>query len=322
MKRIVLLALSLVMVAALFVGCAPKSKPQDTYTGPKKVLITDQLNRRLALYDLNKKDLSKPEWTWSTKHENFTSPDGAKYRRDPLTKMDVILFCSSGGYSGIVSYPAGELISEVPNPGGNPHSVELLPDGAFVLAASTGNYVRVYPREAYGDVDISKNYTQIEFRDAHGVLWDDAEQLLWVLGESKLQGFAVTSDHRLVEDPDRSYTLKSSGGHDLQPVYGTEDEFWITTNTNIIRFNKTTGEMSIRYPGWGNISALTTVKGIGNFEDGTLLIAQQNGTFKEWNTNSITVGVYNEDTDLYDLEPQEIPNVAYYKLRVFKKDYR
>ncbi len=321
MKRIVVLALSLLMATALFAGCAPKT-PEPTYTGPKKVLITDQKNRRLSIYDLNQEDWSKPEWTWTTKEKTFNHPDGIKYRYDFISKLDVIAFCSSGGYSGIVSYPTGELLSVVPNPGGNPHSVEILPDGAFVLAASTGNYVRVYPREPYGDVDLSDNYTEIEFTDAHGVLWDEAEEILWVLGGNKLQAFAVSPNHVLVPVPDKEYSLPSTGGHDLQPVYGTEDEFWITTNSNVVRFNKTTGKMSIRYEGWGNLSALTTVKGIGNFEDGTLLMAQQNGTYKEWNTDRITLGVYNEKTERYDLETREVPNAAFYKLRIFKKEYR
>ncbi len=324
MKRIVVLVFVLLFAGVLFSGCAPtpSGTPSDVYTGPKKVLITDQKNRRLALYDLNKDDWSKPEWTWTTEEKTFNHPDGAKYRRDPISKMDVIVLCASGGYAAVISYPGGDVLSHVPNAGGNPHSVELLPDGAFVVAASTGNYVRVYPRELYGEVDLSKNYTEIEFTDAHGVLWDDAINRLWVLGGNRLQGYGVTKDHKLVKDDDLTFTLNSSGGHDLQPVYGTEDEFWITTNSNVIRFNKTTGKMSIRYEGWGNISALDHVKGIGSFDDGTLLIAQQNGTYKEWNTNIITVGVYNEQTQLYDLHEREVPNGAYYKLRVFKKDYR
>ncbi len=320
MKRMSLL-LGILCLFSCFAGCAPSGNVAEQYTGPQKVLVTDQLHRALKIYDLRKEDWSEPDWVWTSDARTFTNVDGAKYRFDPISKMDVIAFCSSGGYAGIVSYPVGEILSYITNAGHNPHSVEILPDGALVVASSTGNSVRIYERTQYGDAELTE-YTEVEVPSAHGVLWDPDDEILWALGMGRLYAYEVTEEHKMILLEDRSVNLPSAGGHDLQPVYGTKDLFWITSGYNVIQFNKTTGEMSIRYPGWGTVSALANVKGIGNFEDGTLVLAQQNGVWLEHNTNVVTVGIYNEKSGVYDLTPREIPGVAYYKLRVFEKDYR
>ncbi|MBQ5820623.1 MAG: hypothetical protein IIW31_05255 [Clostridia bacterium] len=326
MKRIFTILLTFVLLGMTCVGCAPPQlgQPSDdsdpTKAEPKKVLITDQQGRALSIYDLNVTDWSKPEWTWTTEHKNFTNVSGAKYRYDPHSKMDVIAFCCSGGYCGIISYPLGEVIAYVDNAGGNPHSVEVLPDGALVVAASTGSYVRIYDTTFYGDV--SKKYTQIYFPDAHGVLWDPVEEVLWVAGTNRLWGYTVSADHTMTLRDDLKYHLPDGGAHDLQPVYGQPDCLWVSTGSHILQVNKKTGESSTRYEGWHMISATANVKGLGNFEDKTFVFAQMANVWKEWNTDTITVGHYNEEEGRYYLEPRKLPKgVAYYKLRVFKKDY-
>lgn len=319
MKKIALL-LALLFSLSLLAGCMPM-RMEPAPVEPQRILITDQLHEELRIYDLRNEDLSEPEWSWGCDEETFRSVDGAKYRFDPISGVNVIAFCSSGGFAGIVTYPVGELISYVPRAGNNPHSVEILPDGALAVASSTGNTVRIYPRIPYGDAELTE-YTQVELSSAHGVLWDPAEEVLWALGMTDLVAYEVTEDHKMIERDDLSIHLPYGGGHDLQPVFGTEDLFWVTGNSNVMQVNKTTGEVSIRYPGWGTVSALTAVKGIGNFDDGTLLMAQQNGTYKEWNTNTVTLGYYDAKDNLYHLEQRVIPDVAFYKLRVFEKNYR
>ena len=158
MKKILTVLLSAILVFGLFCSCgnphpaSTEEQEEKPNYGPRKILITDQKNRCVSLYDIDKKDWSKPDWTWTTNEKTFTNVDGVKYRYDNNSECDVIAVCSSGGYAAIVSYPRGEVLSFVKNAGGNPHSVEVLPDGALVLAASSGNYVRIYDTSTFGDV--------------------------------------------------------------------------------------------------------------------------------------------------------------------------
>jgi len=315
------LLLLLVFVLGLFCGCVPPDTGPDpeTFTGPKKVIITDQKNSALRIYDLNNDDWSKPEWEWTIDAPTFTHVDGVKYRFDPLNKMNVIALCSSGGYAAVVTYPGGEVLSYVPRAGNNPHSVEILPDGALVVASSTGNTIRIYDTSYYGD--ISEYYTEVEFPSAHGVLWDPENEVLWALGMNAIQAYTVTKDHEMIPLENMRTSLPSPGGHDLSPVYGDSDLMWVTTDSNVYQFRKSTGKFEKTYDGWKNLMLLGTVKGIGSFEDGTVVYAQQNGTYREWNTNLVTYGYYNPETEMYELRTREVPGSAFYKLRVFQKDY-
>ncbi|MBO5221027.1 MAG: hypothetical protein J6C26_01800 [Clostridia bacterium] len=324
MKKIFSLILFALLLLSLFSGCGGSEPEGETskpvYYGPRKILITDQKNRALSIYDIDKEDWSEPEWTWTCDEPTFTNVDGVKYRYDNNAKSDVLAFCSSGGYVAVITYPRGEVLSYVKNAGGNPHSVEILPDGALVVAASTGGYVRIYDTSGFGDV--SKKYTEVSVPGAHGVLWDPEMEILWALGDYYLHAFAVTEDHKMVELKDESIALTSSiGGHDLQPIYGQPDLFWVTTNEQVLQINKRTKEISTRYDGWVTLSAMGAVKGIGNFMDGTVVLSQAAGVRDEWNTDLVHIGTLNPEVQSYEFVTRQIPKCAYYKLRVLEREY-
>jgi hypothetical protein len=74
-----------------------------------------------------------PERTWQLVSE-------AKYRvRDG---RQWLLACASRGLAVVVSYPSGE-VSWAGVADGNPHTMELLPDGNVAIAASETGFVRV-----------------------------------------------------------------------------------------------------------------------------------------------------------------------------------
>lgn len=328
MKKLFSILMATVLLLSALVACgAPETdtstteSPKDTYRAPRKILITDQKNRALSIYDIDKKDWSRPDWTWTCDEPTFTAVDGVKYRYDNNIKSDVLAFCSSGGYVAVITYPRGEVVSYIPDAGGNPHSVEILPDGALVLAASTGNYVRIYDTSGLGD--ISDKYTEVYVPGAHGVLWDPEMEILWALGNTKLYAYAVSEDHKMVELQENTISIltASTGGHDLQPVYGKPDWFWVTTNDQVLQVNKKTKEISTRYPGWINLSAMGAVKGIGNFTDGTVVVAQAANVWREWNTDIVHIGTVNPETESFEFVERKIPKTAYYKLRVLERSY-
>ena len=326
-KKILSLILLCVTVSLLFVSCAASAEsptteteaPPPTYTAPRKILVTDQKNRSLRIYDIDKKDWSRPDWSWTSDEPTFTAVDGVKYRYDNNAKTDVLALCSSGGYVAVISYPTGDVISYIRDAGGNPHSVEILPDGFLVLAASHGNYVRIYDATSFGD--ISKKYKEVTVPDAHGVLWDPEMEVLWALGRNRLYAFEITKSHNLVENEELSIDLPTSGGHDLQPVYGKPDWFWVTTVSHVYQVNKKTKEVSTRYPGWVTLSLTSNVKGIGNFPDGTVVYGRAENVYAEWNTDTVYIGTLNPEIESFEFVARKIPNVAYYKLRVLERDY-
>jgi len=325
MKKILSVLLFAVLLLGIFAACGETEtpvtdeEPPKANYGPRKILVTDQKNKCISLYDIDKKDWTTPDWTWTSKEPTFTNVDGVKYRYDNNAECDVLALCSSGGYVAMITYPRGEVLSFVRNAGGNPHSVEVLPDGALVLAASTGNYVRIYDTSSFGDV--SKKYKEIYVPDAHGVLWDPEMEILWALGGNKLYAYEVTEDHDMIHREDLTIPLLAGGGHDLQPVYGKPDWFWVTMNEKVMQVNKKTKEIEIRYDGWVTLSALAGVKGIGNFMDGTVVVAQAANVWREWNTDIVMVGTVDPATESFVFEERKIPDAAYYKLRVLERDY-
>lgn len=322
MKKI-LCILFAVLFSVSVVGCGLNIPTTDVgtevYRGNRKILVADQKNRCLSVYDLKESDWTDPVWTWTTDEDTFQYVDGMKYRHDNHSQSDVIAFCSSGGYCAVISYPLGEVLSYVTNAGGNPHSVEILPDGAFVVAASTGSYVRIYDTSDFGDV--SENYTEISFDDAHGVLWDPEYEVLWVLGGSQLAAYEISPDHKMVYNDELSVALPSLGGHDLSAVYGNTDRLWVTTVSQVLQYSKSQKAFVSDYSGAASMRFQGNVKGIGSFEDGLAVLAIANGTWKDWNTNLVTVGTVREDGTLFDFETRKISG-AIYKLRVFDKNYQ
>lgn len=261
----------------------------------------DQLGMRITVHDVT--DLTHPVWEWHGEDPLFRNVAGLKLRRHPQYGL-VVLTCASDGYLAMVSYPGGELLWEA-HAKGNLHSVELLPDGRIALAASTGNYLRLYTTP--------DTYTEQRVEDAHGVLYDPARGTLWVLGL-----------HTLAEyDPD---TLQPAGncldfgdtdiaGHDLAPCYGDTNRLWVTVRDGIRVYDKTKNTFVSDHPA-ADLPA-RHVKGVGNTpESNTLFYLYPNGVYLPWCTDRVQVRAADGDREI------AVPGCAYYKLRVFCEQYQ
>jgi hypothetical protein len=183
---------------------------------------------------------TEPIWTWDAKRceqipeslrRTFATTDECK----PADGGSKILISSSSGGCALVERPSGKAIwyAQVPNA----HSLELLPRDRIIVASSVhaqGNRLVLF------DLDHSDQpIWSTPLVSAHGVVWDEGRQLLWALGLKELQSYGLQdweSEKPALTIKD-SYSLPDGGGHDLQPVPGSND-LVVTTGRHVYFFDR------------------------------------------------------------------------------------
>ena len=307
------------------------------------MVVTDILNHELIVLDLNKapsldkiNDPSAVVWTWDadlsgTQYKIGDGLDDAKYRYSEFYKSDVVIACSSSGWAGIIEYPSGKLLLDL-NVGSGPHSVELMPNGDFVVACSAeagkGGGLRYYA--------ISQGAKRAAFyslEGCHGVCWNpDLERLIT---DGYTGVFAVevrgygTRSVKLVQD-DR-FSLKFVSKiycHDMMPVAGSEGTMYYVT----------ADKTYIYVPAQRKWSGVNTdysfsskaYKGLASFSDGTVVTTPIGGEGTQrydWSTCSIEVHVSSlsegkvQRTQVKRLASVYFPDREFYKVHVFDKNY-
>jgi hypothetical protein len=188
-------------------------------------------------------------WQWQPTTANgystselaaWGSPNGVKLRdNDTNWGGRWILSASSGGLATVASYPFGNKKWAYDLGSVNPHDIELLPNGNVAVAASGGDFVRVYAASQG-----ASNGTHAEFplTDAHAVLWDPTNNWLWALGLSELKALSVggtAASPTLTAVTGRAYSLPTAGGHSLAPYWGDANKLWVSTGSRTYIFDKT-----------------------------------------------------------------------------------
>ncbi len=204
-------------------------------SGPQ-VMVCEQSEHRLALMSADA-DWNQPDaliWQWqatdsaaieSAHRSWFNHPTDAK----PVLGGDFVLTTASGGGVALIRLEDKATVFYA-YAGGNPHSAELLPDGAIVTVSSSGNSLQLW-RLDYRNSPIQK----VEVADAHGVCWDPANELLWVIGGEQLHSFRYVGLEGIPPlQWTASHDLPGKGGHDLQRralsddlVLSTVDGVWL-----------------------------------------------------------------------------------------------
>ncbi|WP_052434012.1 DUF6528 family protein [Streptacidiphilus melanogenes] len=205
-------------------------------------------------------------WSWSPldhrelsrvnpKH-SWTNVSEAKYR---LWKGGHwMLTCASGGLVAMVSLTTG-AVHWAGRTDANVHTLEVLPNGNIAVAASTQGFVRIYTASQSSH---SAHYTQFNLSGAHGLQWDQAGQLLWAAGTTRLVALRVTgSASRPRMHLERHVALPSHGGHDVNAVASAPGLLWVTTNSHVHQYSLTAkafvpynGQQEIDAPGVKSIS--------------------------------------------------------------------
>ena len=122
--------------------------------------------------------------------------------------------------------------------------------------------------------------------------------------------------------------LPTSGGHDLQPVYGHEDRLWVSTQAKVYQYSIAMDQFDENYPGCERISR-AHVKSVGNTPSGLVLSAAPDGMLRpdtgaadnDWCTDGIDcyqdAGHSFEAAAAQSRVRYRLPGVALYKARVW-----
>ncbi len=278
-------------------------------------------------------------WEWSTDDASGAKMEGrninidcAKYRYSAYYKKDVIIFCGSAGYAGIIDYKTKELLFEAKVDVDGPHSVELMPNGDLVMACSgNSNYdagaILYYPLSSG-----ATSYTSsVPLWGAHSVVYDPDNQMILALGGKEVIGLTVTDGGtktaKLVTVPEKHVemfypgtTVPNGGGHELIPIFGQPGKYFLAADglflydsvKNTISYDDA---LATKY-------TLAQTKGMAYFADGiSVQTAHNQGGTGNYRSAAFRV-LYPDGETMKEVMVPHISGRATYKVSVFTKDYR
>ncbi|HWO23026.1 MAG TPA: DUF6528 family protein [Kofleriaceae bacterium] len=188
-------------------------------SGP--VAIVDQ-RHGVMIFNLASQNWNrdKPSWSWSPRGDSWRNLSDVKFRS--YGGRNTLLVTASSGRAATVDY-ATRRVTWTATPGGNPHSIELLPSGAVVVASSATGRLTVYGKGH------ETSDSHVELPDAHAVLWDAKLNQLWALGGNQLCRYSVEGPEARPKLRRAGCVSTPPGGHDLSPVHGNPAEMWLST---------------------------------------------------------------------------------------------
>lgn len=290
---------------------------KDDSIKPYLILATDQKLAQVAVYDVtNSSDISSAKAVkifggfdeWAIADARIREYDG----------KTVLLAAFGGTRARMIDYETGEDIFSTNLAAQNPHAAEILPCGVLAVASSTGAQVRFF------NVKSGKSeMLAIDYPDAHGLLYDPQNDVLWAIGTNLLKAYRVSlaADGTPVaaEQTELAAKIPTSGAHDLQPVYGDTDRLWITTSSAVYQYSKSKKEFFTDYDGNQSINK-KNIKAVGNFDDGSVLIITPDKVFQSWTSASATLFVRNGNS--FSAVKLNSKDGGFYKVRVVNKNYQ
>ncbi|HEY8955484.1 DUF6528 family protein [Chitinophaga sp.] len=305
-----------------------------------QLALTNDASKQIELYDPMVTDWNTAEakkWTWSpttglgfsaNEIKSFGGGTDFKVRKMTTRQNASYAAISDNGMAALVAYPSGQRVwSKLIS--GNLHSAELLPNGNIALAASDGNWIRVYAASQGAD---NSTYAEFTLGAAHAVLWDPVINGLWVIGQDLtnnahiLTALAVggtDANPELTELKQYRVTLPTVWGHEVSAYYGNTNLLWVTTNGGEYVFNKTTKTFSM-----APTNNLTFVKGMGNQPSGQIVLVRPDANKNPRPAVSCSLNNWSSSTvDFYTSGGQwqgsRIVNGAcFYKVKIVYDNYQ
>lgn len=224
-----------------FIPWNPDSQEEETISlddATQVMILPEQAGGRVVMIDV---PTGKVAWEWkpedsglsSSEAKWFNLPDEAK----PVLDKTCLLVTASGGGVALIRISDKKALFYA-NPGGNPHSAEILPDKAIAVASSTGNKLTLYKYDPDSPYVPAPVETYV-LPDGHNVVWDGIRKCLWSASVSTLYRYSydgIDSENPLSQTDSYDLPTGNSGCHDLQPVYG-EDALYVTSVQNVYRFD-------------------------------------------------------------------------------------
>lgn len=247
----------------------------DPVRYPYDILCTEQASTRILRLNSNSdwRDASSIVWSWCPASDPAIP-------KEHLVWFECLSECKlvNGGKSVLVTASGGAVTmvdvatrSAVFNgyAGGNTHSAELLPDGNLVSVSSSGNFIALFPN--LGKPHAENIPIRYPHEDAHGILWDPEEQLLWVLGRSELAAYQYNFDrmrpalHKVESIALPPFALN---GHDMARVL-PDSRFLFLTGVSLSLLDLNSRSISLLAP----IPHLKSIS-LSGYEPSAKLVAQ------------------------------------------------
>lgn len=335
--------------AFLALSCGKKGgqatvTPPPTVTDTLKGLIiaTNGASKSIEIYDAAIKDWNASnakKWSWrptatagfSTAEVNgFAGGADARLRQVSVWNNGDFIAMADAKGAAIISYP-GEVRKWSLAISGNLHAAEILPNGNVAIAASDGNWIRVYCSSQGPD---NNSFVQFDLKAAHAVLWDPTYQLLWVTGQQPVTGEHILTALEVTGTPAAPIlteavayriVLPTAWGHDVAPYFGDVNRLWVSTNGGVYVYDKKNKSIVVA-PGNANRSF---VKAAGNMGPAMPLVQTRadanksptptvSCTLNGWSTS--TVEFYSTSGSFYTT--RVAAGACFYKARPLNNQYQ
>ena len=278
--------------------------------------MCNQTTNTIEVFDISMGRMDATSIVWSCKAPT-SAISGFKLRNyEPYG--DVVLI-TGGVTAAIVDYDTKETIWYTNNAPENSHSIELMPNGVIAVGGTVGHDIHFY--NLNGD-DPTKVLFEMPHHDAHGVLWDEENQVLYGAGSAMLYAYTVTLNADgtvdVVKDEDKSVTMPDTGAHDLQPYFGDTNLLLVTSSKYVYIYDKTTKEFTDALEGVKG-AVRKSVKGIGIYPNGDMIYIYPDGLQELWCSTILNYVKAGEERVSVEINAA---SGRFYKCRVWMADYQ
>ena len=276
---------------------------------PRKFVGAEQASGTVSVYYDRPGREPQLQWVWSSKGDPnvreqdrrlFGVPDECK----PVDGGKLILMNDSlGGFAGLDVMTG--LCAFYGNAGGNPHSVDRLPDGRIAVASSTGGTLKIFDvKEHPFEPSKQKVVTALDLPGGHGVVWDARRNSLFALGYTNLYELAYSSETMSVSVKkcwNYVAACRDAWGHDLVP--DGQGGYYFTNHSGVWHFDPETEKFTLAREVWN-------VKAFSPSESGDLLTVPR----EQWWTDTLLV-LPSGSSDLHKARKIVLPGAKFYKAR-------
>lgn len=276
---------------------------------PRRFVAAEQRSGTIGVYCDYQGREPAVQWQWTAKDDPnvcaedkklFGVPDECK----PIDGGKFILMNDScGGFAGL-DVKTG-FCAFYGNAGGNPHSVERLPDGRIAVASSTGRTLKLFDvKEHPFEPSKQQVVTALDLPGGHGVVWDAKRNSLFALGYTNLYELAYSSETMSVAVKKRwDYvaSCRDAWGHDL--LADGQGGYYFTNHSGVWRFDPATEKFT-------QARDVRNVKSFSPSKGGDLLAVPN----ESWWTDTLLV-LPSGSSDLHKARKIVLPGARFYKAR-------
>ncbi len=255
--------------------------PAPAFAASGSVAIVDQRHGILVFNLASSTWSGRAKWKFNRTGRAWKNLSDVKFRR--YGGRTTVLVTASGGMAAVVDAKTRK-VTWSQNVGGNPHAMELLPNGAVVVASSATGRLTLYGKGGHTG-------HPVKLPHAHAVQWNAASGRLWALGGTALCSYAVAGTATAPRLTGESCVRAPKGGHDLTQVHGAPSKLWFSSTKHVYQYD-ITSRTGVRAAGYIDTSK---VKSVGNQPGGLVITTQVKGANADGTWGNGNVWLYNQD---------------------------